>query len=128
MFDRWASISTEQAADYKNRARTALERFYGNALKDKEYTAAVRALDYLCKLDGCFAPTNVTVSGSVGHAVDMRGVFGFSPDEARERIRQGVKKHAVGTLPSISVVPAVAVAVGGNGSNGAGGNGCGQGS
>lgn len=61
--------------------RAAFSDFYQKALIAKQFNSAITALDRLCKLDGLYAPEELTVA-------NKQGVAERDPDKVRQRIKE----------------------------------------
>jgi hypothetical protein len=58
-------------------------------MSDKQYGPAVQAARTLCKLDGLFAPTEVSVTSEVTHKVKQ-----MTSADRRKRLTEILEQHA----------------------------------
>jgi hypothetical protein len=73
----------------RNQIRSAFEQTYMAAMAARDLKAANVALREMAHLDGCYAPKQVNVTGTLGAQVGVIGNFGFkSPDEVQARIQE----------------------------------------
>ncbi len=73
VFDRWAEEEKEYRYLRKLKMRLSLGYLFREALKGKQYSAAISCLDRLCKLDGLFASKSFQVehSGETATEIDQ---------------------------------------------------------
>jgi len=67
VYDTWETDSSRERGFRRHRMRNTMMAFYQRCMARRQYTAALGALDRLCKLDGLYAPEKLEVehTGSV---------------------------------------------------------------
>ena len=90
VYYRWSKLPSTDPLARREQMRQAMFDFYGKALKAGAYSAAVTALDRLCKLDGLFAPDVTQERASTAAAA---GVTDTDPDRVRARIQDLARKY-----------------------------------
>lgn len=91
VYHRWAQLPALDPVGRKEQMRQALMDFYTKAMKGGAYSAAVTALDRLCKLDGLYVPEVSAMRGELGDR--SPAVVDTDPDRVRARIAALVRKH-----------------------------------
>lgn len=82
----------EERPHYKKKMREAIKEFYGKALAAENFSAAQNALDRLARIDGCYEPERIEMSGSVatGPTVNITSINFHSLSEAELEILKRV--------------------------------------
>lgn len=113
VYHRWAELPSLDPTSRKEQMRQAMMDFYQKALKGGAYSAAVTALDRLCKLDGLYAPDVVVARGELNK--DSQSVADTDPDRVRARIGELVRKYYPQGFGAGPVGPSDPVGAGGEG-------------
>jgi len=68
--------------------RNTLQYFYQEAMKAKQFAPALAALDRMCKIDGLYAPEEVSVSSTINHRVER-----MTSDDQRKELERLFKMY-----------------------------------
>lgn len=82
VYDEWEADAKKYGVDRVFQRRQQLEGVLEAAMIDKDWRAAVVALDRLCKIDGCYAAVQfeMNITGSLEHRLSM-----MTSDQKRQR-------------------------------------------
>jgi hypothetical protein len=91
VYHRWGALPSLDPAGRKEQMRQALMDFYVKASKAGAYSAAVTALDRLCKLDGLYAPDVAVVRGELSG--QSQSISDTDPEKVRARMAELVRRY-----------------------------------
>lgn len=82
----------EERPHFKRKMREALKEFYEEARAKKQYPTALQTLDRLARIDGCYEPERIEMSGGVstGPTVHITSINFHSLSEAELEILKRV--------------------------------------
>lgn len=87
VYEEWEEQAKENRATHRSALRWAFQDIYQKSYSDQEWGMALQALDRIGRLDGCYAPDKVEVSGEITN-------LGFKDaEEAKARLVELMKKH-----------------------------------
>ena len=88
VYENWEKESRRERGFRRGRMRNTLMAFYQRCMARRQYTAALGALDRLCKLDGLFAPEKLEIT----HDGEI-DVSQMTSAQVRDRIEFLLKKR-----------------------------------